>query len=202
MLNRHALTEPMPRLKRAAIAALDAAGKLWTAPNTLAGLLLTWWMSDVLRQFIPDATLPISLAADVSGRVLLLAVALSTFTALLAGLAPALWAARPNLVHVLRASGRTAAMTPRAETFRRALVVAQVAIALVTLACAALVLKSLHAAKRAHPGFDARGVLPPDRKGGGGCNRERLHERHNTRLTQTTGRRLHAAADPYKFQLF
>jgi hypothetical protein len=30
----------MPRLKRAAIAALDVAGKLWTAPNTLAGLLL------------------------------------------------------------------------------------------------------------------------------------------------------------------
>ena len=30
----------MPCPKRAAIAAIDAVGKLWTAPNTLAGLLL------------------------------------------------------------------------------------------------------------------------------------------------------------------
>lgn len=30
----------MPRLKRIAIVTLDAAGKLWTAPNTLAGLLI------------------------------------------------------------------------------------------------------------------------------------------------------------------
>lgn len=30
----------MPRLRRAAAFAIDAAGKLWTAPNTIAGLLL------------------------------------------------------------------------------------------------------------------------------------------------------------------
>src|SRR5687767_5144988 len=30
----------MPRLRRCASLAIDAAGKLWTAPNTLAGLLL------------------------------------------------------------------------------------------------------------------------------------------------------------------
>jgi hypothetical protein len=30
----------VPRLRRAAILTIDAVGKLWTAPNTLAGLLL------------------------------------------------------------------------------------------------------------------------------------------------------------------
>lgn len=138
---------------------LLAESLLLSAAGTLVGLLFTWWMSDLLRQFIPDATLPISLTADLSTRVFLVAVALSTFTALLAGLAPALWAARPNLIDVLRASGRTATMMPRAEFFRRALVIAQVAIALVTLTCTALAVKSFHAAKRAHPGFDAAGVL-------------------------------------------
>jgi predicted permease len=91
--------------------------------------------------------------------VLLVAVGLSTLTTLLAGLAPALWAARPNLVDVLRTGGRTADVSPRAELFRRALVVGQVAIALVTLACGALAAKSFVAAKRTDPGFDASGVL-------------------------------------------
>lgn len=138
---------------------LLAESLLLSAAGALAGLLLTWWMSDLLRQFLPDATLPISLTADLSGRVLLLALVLSTATALVAGLAPALWAARANLIDVLRASGRAATQLPRAEFFRRALVVAQVAVALVTLACATLAAKSFHAAKHAHPGFEASGVL-------------------------------------------
>jgi predicted permease len=138
---------------------LLAESLVLSAAGTLAGLLFTLWMSDVLRQFIPDATLPISLAANLSGRVLAASIVLSVGTALLAGLAPALWAARPNLTAVLRTSGKAAAITPRAEFFRRALAVAQVAIAFVTLACTALALKSFHAAKHAPPGFDAHGVL-------------------------------------------
>ncbi len=132
---------------------------LLSAAGTVGGLLFTSWMSDLLRGFIPDATLPISLVAHVDARVLLLAAALSTVAAVIAGLAPALWAARSDVMQVLRTSGRAAAMTPRTEFFRRALVVAQVAIALVTLAGAALATKSFRAAKRADPGFDPSGVL-------------------------------------------
>jgi predicted permease len=138
---------------------LLAESLLLAAAGAFAGVMFTWWMSGLLAAFIPDATLPISLAASVSGRVLLLAIALSTLTALLAGLAPALWTAQPNALRVLRATGRTAAIGPRAEMFRRVLVVAQVALALVTLACAGLAWKSFRAAKRAHPGFDSAGVL-------------------------------------------
>jgi macrolide transport system ATP-binding/permease protein len=138
---------------------LLAESLLLSAAGTLAGLLLTAWMSDLLARFIPNDTWPISLTAEISPRVLLGAIALSTVTALLAGLAPALWTARPNLIDVLRASGRAAASTSHAEFFRRTLVVAQVAIALVTLACAAFAAKSFYAAKRVHPGFEARGVL-------------------------------------------
>ncbi len=138
---------------------LLAESLLLSIAGSVVGLLFTLWMSDLLRQFIPVAELPISLSAHLSPRVLLLAVGLSFVTALLAGLAPALWIARPNLIDVLRASGPAATTTPRAEFFRRALIVAQTAIALVTLACAALAAKSFFAAKHADPGFDARGVL-------------------------------------------
>lgn len=132
---------------------------LLSAAGALVGLLFTLWLSDLLRRFIPDATLPISLEAGLSGSVFALAVVLSAGTALAAGLAPALWNARGNLMDLLRGGGRCAALTPRVELFRRTLVVAQVATALVTLACAALAAKSFHAAKRANPGFDASGVL-------------------------------------------
>ena len=138
---------------------LFAEGLLLSTAGTLLGLMFTWWLSDLLNHFLPDATLPISLTADLSGRALVLAVTLSTFTALLAEVVPALWLARPTPIDVLRGSGRMAAITPAAEFFRRAFVIAQVAVALVTLACAALALKSFHAAKRADPGFEAAGVL-------------------------------------------
>ncbi len=111
---------------------LLAESLVLSAAGALLGLLFTLWMADLLRTFIPDATLPIALAAGLSGRVLFVAIALSTATTLLAGLAPALWAARPNLVDALRSSSRAAALTPRVDFFRRSLVVAQVAVSLIT----------------------------------------------------------------------
>ena len=138
---------------------LLAESLLLSAAGTVVGLLVTLWLADLLRAFIPVVGLPISLTAQLGPRVFLAAGALALVTTLLAGLAPMLWIAQPNLIDLLRASGRAATITPRAEFFRRALVVAQVAIALVTLACAALAAKSFYVAKRAHPGFDARGVL-------------------------------------------
>ena len=132
---------------------------LLSAAGFIVGLVLTVWMSDLLKLFIPDATLPLALTAGLSSRVVLLALALSLGTGLVAGLAPALWATRPSVIHVLRATGRAAGLSRRADFFRRSLVVAQIATALVTLACTALVLKSFHAAKHTHPGFAASGVL-------------------------------------------
>lgn len=132
---------------------------LLAVAGSTAGLALTFGMSDLLGHFIPDATLPIALSSHLSGRVLALAVALSAGAALLAGLTPAWWAVRTDLVSATRASGRSTALTPRTEIFRGGLVVTQVAIAVVTLTCAALAGKSFRAAKQAHPGFDSRGVL-------------------------------------------
>jgi predicted permease len=132
---------------------------LLSAAGTALGLLFTLWLSDLLRQFFPQMELPISLTAQIGPRVFVAAAVLSAGTALLAGLAPVLWTIRPSLLDVLRTSGRAANTTPRAEFFRQTLVVAQVAIALVTLACGVLAWKSFQAAKRTYPGFEARGVL-------------------------------------------
>lgn len=138
---------------------LVAESLLLCVAGTALGLLATLWMSDLLAQFIPDSTLPISLTASVDPNVILVAAGIATLTTLLAGLAPALWATRGNVVEILRTGSRVADLTPRAELFRRLLVVAQVAVAFVTLACAALAAKSFEAAKHADPGFDPDGVL-------------------------------------------
>lgn len=129
------------------------------AAGALLAILLTLWTGNLLREFIPDAALPISLTAGFSPRVFALAIAVATLTALLAGVAPALWSARSRIMDALRASSRVAAITPRAELFRRLLVVGQVALALITLAAAALATKSFFAARRTDPGFESRGVL-------------------------------------------
>src|SRR5688572_270272 len=127
--------------------------------GTLLGLLFTLWFSDTLNFFIPDATLPISLTARLSPALLLLAATLGVGSALVAGLASILWTTRPNLMNVLRSRGGAAALSPRAERFRGVLVIAQVATAFITLACTAVALKSFQESRRAHPGFDASGVL-------------------------------------------
>jgi predicted permease len=136
-----------------------AEGLVLSAAGTLLACLVTLWTANLLRQFIPDAAVPISLTADLSARVLGLGILVATSTVLLASVAPALWSARARVLDVLRASSRVAAITPRAEFFRRLLVIGQVALALITLAAAALAAKSFYVAKRTHPGFEPRGVL-------------------------------------------
>jgi predicted permease len=138
---------------------LLAESLLLSAAGTALGLMFTLWVSDLLNIFIPNVILPISISAHLGTRVWFAAALLSIVTTLLAGLAPILWVTRPNLIDVLRASGRAASTTPRAELFRRGLVIAQIAVAVVTLICAAVAAKSFVAAKHANPGFDSRGVL-------------------------------------------
>lgn len=123
------------------------------------GLVLTLWLADALAYFLPGAGLPLALTASLDARVVLVALALSILTTLLAGLAPALWIARPEVASVLRTAGRGATVSPRAEFLRNGLVVFEVATALVTLACAGLVAKSFAALRSADPGFTAQGVL-------------------------------------------
>lgn len=132
---------------------------LLSAAGAVLGVFAALWLTDALRLFIPDSTLPIALTASLDARVFAAATGLSAGTALVAGLAAALWSARPNLMDALRTGGRSAALTPRAEFFRNGLVIAQVATAFVTLSCTGIAAKSFYEARRARPGFDAHGVM-------------------------------------------
>jgi putative ABC transport system permease protein len=101
--------------------------------------------------------------------VLLFAAAATILADLLAGLAPVLTAARTDLAASLKEGSQGAGTGPRSQTFRNALVAAEVAITVVLAFASGLLIRSLIAAQSAYPGFDSHGLLalelqlPPSR---------------------------------------
>jgi predicted permease len=121
------------------------------------GLLLSVWIVDVVQAF-DDGGFPGWYPVRMDGRAVVFTAAVSLATALLAGLAPALGAARPDLDRALReGSGR--ATGRRATRAREALAVGETALAIVLLAGAGLLLQSLLRVVRTDPGFDPRRAL-------------------------------------------
>jgi putative ABC transport system permease protein len=120
----------------------------------LVGLLLAAWGARSLALLLPDGVLPSELSLD--GRVLAFALGLSISTGLLFGLVPALQASRADLNQVLKEGGRGAEGRHR---LRGLLVVSETALALVLLAGAGLMLRSLLALQGTSPGFRSERLL-------------------------------------------
>jgi putative ABC transport system permease protein len=108
-------------------------------------------------------------------RVLLFTNAITLFTGLLFGLAPALHAARPDLYEGVKDGGRGASSGTAQSRLRNLLVVSEVMLVFALLIAAGLVLKSFGRLIDVAPGFDPRHVLtarvtlparpyPPQRK--------------------------------------
>ena len=128
---------------------------LLAAIASAGGLLAALWIVDLLRVVLP-ADVPRLAEARVDAVSAAFALGAGMLVTLLAGLAPALRAARVDLQSVLRLS--TTGGTGH-ERLRRAFVVAQVATAVV-LACAGVLLVRSAAALTAAPrGYDSAGVV-------------------------------------------
>jgi putative ABC transport system permease protein len=74
------------------------------------------------------------------------------------GVAPALRASRPDIMEVLRSSGRTAGLGT-GKWMRNFVVVTEVALSFVLLVGSGLMVRTFVALQRVDPGFDANGVL-------------------------------------------
>ncbi len=123
------------------------------------GLLAALWGTDLLVAFsggaIPRST-QISLDVYVLGFTFLVAL----LTGVLFGLAPALHASRSDLTEALKEGGRTSSGDgARRNRLRSALVVAEVAVALVLLVGSGLLIQSLRRLHQVNPGFDPHNVL-------------------------------------------
>jgi predicted permease len=114
------------------------------------GLGLAALGRDGITALVPPTPLPIGMDFPVNVRVVALAFALATVTVVVFGLGPALRASRPDLVTVLK-DLRTGSR-PHARA-RNALVAGQMALAVVSLACAGLFLRAIQRSHQLDPGF-------------------------------------------------
>lgn len=140
-LLRHLLTEVL------VLFLLGALGGFIVAVVTTAGLE---------RLPLPDA-IPITLELSPDLRVFAFALAVTTLSGLLCGLAPALRAARGDIMAPLRDSSARAGT--RHGLLGRTLVVGQLALSLMLLVCAGLFLRAVWAATTVDPGFVATNVV-------------------------------------------
>lgn len=124
-----------------------------------AGLLVAFWARDLLLAFRPPQFFFGEFGLDLDSRVLLFTLLVSLATGVVFGLAPALQASRPDLVVELKERTGQPGHSGRRVNLRSALVVGQVALALVSLIGAGLFLRSLRNTERIDPGFDAGNLL-------------------------------------------
>jgi predicted permease len=113
---------------------------------------------------LPSFNLPRAGEIHLDATVLLFAATLSLVTGTLFGLAPALRASRPDLMHVLRTSGDAVNQAgsralPRWLTLRSLLLVGQIALSVVLLIVAALLMKSVVQLHRVDIGFNPANLL-------------------------------------------
>jgi predicted permease len=120
------------------------------------GLLLAWWGTRAGIAALPTA-LPRSGEIGLDGRVLIFALAISLLSGILFGLAPALKTSRAELYDVLKEGGRGSSNAHRST--HGTLVVVETALALVLLAGAGLMIRTLARLWRVDPGFDSTNVL-------------------------------------------
>jgi putative ABC transport system permease protein len=123
--------------------------------GALGYLLSVWGVAALLSRF-PEA-LPRLGNVAANGRVAAFTFAASLITSIVFGLAPAWQAASGRFAGAL-ASSRSASQRDSGR-LRGALVVAEIALALVLLVGAGLLLRALRQLQGIRPGFDAEGVL-------------------------------------------
>ena len=124
----------------------------------LMGLLLGLRGVDVLVRLVP-VDIPRLAQASLDGRVLVFVTAVSALTAFLFGLAPALAGSKFDLIEPLKESRQGFSLRLRRTRTNGALVIGEVAMALVLLASAGLLIRSFISLESADPGFDSGHVL-------------------------------------------
>jgi predicted permease len=124
--------------------------------GTVLGLIIAVWGINVLRAALPEPLPRISTVA-LDARVLGVTVVASVFTGLLFGLAPALQLSRPGGASALRDGSRGA--TAGGTRLRSALVISEIALAVVLTIGAGLFLSSFVRLANVDLGLDPRNVL-------------------------------------------
>ncbi len=167
------LTRSLARQKEVAIRAALGASR-WRVMRQLltesvllsllggvVGLLIAYWGVHALVAVLPDSqlnALPFLKSLQLDSRILVFSFGLSLVTGMVFGLAPALQSSRPDLNEVLKEGGRNSA-GGAGHRLRSALVMTEIALAVVLLVGAGLMMKSLLRLLQSNIGFNPENVL-------------------------------------------
>jgi predicted permease len=177
---------------------LLAESLMLAVTGATAGLAFAVWALRALIRLAPGE-LPRISESGLSLPVLAFTAAVAVFTSLLFGLIPALHATRVGLVSSLNEGGRSGTETRGHTRLRDTFVVIETALAVVVLAGAGLMLRSLLGLGRVDPGFAKNRVITfgldlPGRYGH--QQRIEFYERLLTQLRSLPGVRSASAAFP------
>jgi predicted permease len=127
--------------------------------SALVGLAIAYSGRTLLWSFRPPFIANSDLDLGFDSHVLLFTLSIALLTAILIGVAPALKAARPNLIELLKVGGRGNTVGWANSPFRSMLVVTEIALALVALVGAGLFIRSMQNAQRIDPGFESTNLF-------------------------------------------
>ena len=133
-------------------------GVVLSLAGAAIGILLAYLGVRGIMAWLP-AGLPRVADIGIDLRVLGAATAASALTGIFFGIVPALQSSRPDLTTALKDSGRSTTAGAGSQFLRSALVVAEVALAVVLLVGAGLFIGSFAKLMRIDPGFDYHNVL-------------------------------------------
>jgi predicted permease len=120
----------------------------------LLGLLFARWAALALMSVRLPTDIPIKLFdLRMDWRIFIFTFLAALVTGMVAGLVPSLQASRTDLADTLKAGGRSGGASSGHHRFRNALVVAQVAVSLLLLACAGFFIRSLQNSAHVDMGF-------------------------------------------------
>jgi putative ABC transport system permease protein len=132
------------------------------AGGALGLLFASWGVSVLVRLLTRSFPIHGTEAIGTNLPVLAFAATISILTGLISGLLPALFASKVNLSEGLKEGSRSVGAGPAPKRFRGALVVSEVALALVLLSCAGLLIKSLLLLTRVDAGLRTENLMAID----------------------------------------
>ena len=134
-------------------------GMLLAVLGSVLGLMLAYWGIEFLRANLAFNEAVSAVPVRLDWNVLLLAVGLSVFSALLCSLAPSLTASRTDINSFLKDETRAASPGASQSRLRRLLVTGEIAMALLLLIGTGLLLRGILLIQQQNLGFQAEHLL-------------------------------------------
>jgi predicted permease len=124
--------------------------------SAVVGFAIAYAGRAALWSFRPPFIAADDIDLSFDSHVLFFTLSVALLTAVLIGIAPAIKAAKPNLIDTLKVGGRGGTVGWTRNPFRSLLVVLEIALALVALVGSGLFIRSMQNAQRIDPGFESK----------------------------------------------